>query len=308
LQFSLALNVQLGQVRQELQGAVVASGKIANDTQREVARRLESSTEAVRLVSQQLGEVLAAGRQLADAAHTFEAVLSGSKTRGALGEVALERLLIDSLPVQAFQMQYSFTTGAVVDAIVRVGQKIVSVDSKFPLESYRRLLDTGEDARREFAQAVKKHADSIASKYILPDQNTLDYALMFVPSENVYSEMNHTEDAKGIPLADYCRSIRVIPVSPSTLYAYLGVILMGLRGMQIEENAKRLLGSLSGLKKQLDDFAGFYETLGKHLRNAQQNYLEAQGKLERAQTALDQMAQGALPDAPVKALESSAKN
>src|SRR5262249_44577686 len=149
----------------------------------------------------------------------------------------------------------------------------------------------------------------IAKKYILPDENTFDFALMFVPSEGVYHELLRSADSKGVLLDEYCRSKKVVPVSPSTLYAHLQIILLGLRGMQIEENALRILASLSGLQKQMANFGDVYEKLGNHLRNAQQSYSDADGRLERARNALNELAQGAPPtiDVPPGTGDASAK-
>jgi DNA recombination protein RmuC len=307
-QLTQAVTQQLGQVTQQLQTGVAATGALASDAQRAVSAQLEASTEMLGTIRQQLGEVQQAGRDLAGAARTIEMVLGGAQTRGSLGEVALERLLNDALPQASYEMQYRFSTGEVVDAVVRFHGKLLPIDSKFPLEDYRKMVEEGEDARKGLLQAVRSHADAIARKYILQDEGTLAIALMFVPSESVYYELLMTADAKGEALDAYCRSKGVIPVSPNTLYAHLNVILMGLRGMQIEENARRLLASLTGLKKQLDTFGEIYEKLGGHLRNAQQSYTDADRKLERARNALDQMAQGALPEAPNKALEATARD
>ena len=300
-QLRQSVTQDLGQVRGALQQGVSDSGRLASEAQRAVSEQLGR-------IGQQLGEVQHAGRELSQAARTLELVLSGAQTRGALGEVALDRLLGDALGQSGYQTQFRFSTGTVVDAIIRVRDKILPVDSKFPLDAYRRLLQDGPEARREFAQAVRKHADAIAEKYILPDEHTLDFAMMFVPSESVYYELLMTEDAKAGQLADYCVRQRVVPVSPNTLYAYLNVILMGLRGMQIEENARRLLGSLAGLAKQFETFADVYERLGTHLRNAQQSYAEADLKLERARIDLEQMARGALPESPPKALGAAGED
>lgn len=300
-QLTQSVTQQLGQVQQAFQQGVADTGKRVVDAHKAMAEQLAR-------LGQELGQVQEAGRQLSNAAETMQSILGGAKTRGMLGELTLERLLADTLPQASFEMQYRFSTGSVVDAILRVGEKVVPVDSKFPLEAYRRLSETGEEARKEFAQAVRRHAESIAEKYILPAEGTLDYALMFVPSESVYYELLMTEDARTGQLSEYCLRHRVIPVSPNTLYAYLGVILLGLRGMQIEENARKLLESLEGLKKQLDGFADVYEKLGTHLRNAQQSYMDAGGKLERAQVSLDSMTQGALPEAAPKSLETATRN
>ncbi len=297
---------QLGQVRLELQSGVASTGQLTADAQREVSRRLQASTDVLLQMSQKIGEVQQTSQDLSKAAQTLQSVLGGAKTRGTLGETTLDRLLSDALPQSAYSTQYRFTsTGAIVDAVVHSGERILPIDSKFPLDAYRRLAEAGEEARREFAQAVRKHADSIAEKYILPAENTFDYALMFVPSEGVYYELVMTEDSKYGQLDEYCREKRVFPVSPNTFYACLSAVAVSLQGQKIEENARHLFAALGGLKKQLESFAEVYEKLGTHLRHAQQSYEDADSKLGRARNSLEQMSQGALPEAASKALESA---
>ncbi|HXW18400.1 MAG TPA: DNA recombination protein RmuC [Candidatus Acidoferrales bacterium] len=303
-QLTQTVTQQLGQVRQELQAGVASSGQFAMQAQRDVATRLEESTNTLRQLTQQIGEVQQAGRELSMATQTLQSILGGAKTRGILGEVTLERMLEDALPRAAFDTQYRFSSGDIVDAIVRVGDRLLPIDSKFPLDAFRRLADVGDEARKEFAQAVRKHADSIAGKYILPGELTLDFALMFIPSEGVYYEILLTEDGKYGRLEDYCRSKKVIPVSPNTCYAHLCMIELNLRGIRVEENARKLLANLGGLEKQLNGFAEVYQRLGTHLRNAGQSYEQADEKLQRARGALEQMAQGALPEAAPPLLEA----
>lgn len=299
---------QLGQVTSSLQEGLANSGQLVSQAQTTVATELRNSQEVLGRVGKQLGEIQQAGRDLSQATQTLQSVLGGAKTRGSLGEVALEAILADALPRSAYETQYRFSTGAIVDAIIRTGEKVISIDSKFPLETYRRMADSGEEARREFFQAVRKHAESVAEKYILQNEGTLDVALMFVPSEGVYYELLMTSDAKLGRLDDHCRSKGVLPVSPNTLHAYLSAILMGLKGMQVAENAKHLLAGLAGLQSQLDSFAKVYDTLGNHIRHAQQCYDEADRKLDRTRGNLEQMAQGNLPEAPAKALEAATQD
>ena len=295
-QLAQSVTTQMGQVRQELQSGVATTGKLATDAQREVSRQLETSNEAIRRISQQIGEVQKASQDLSTASHALESVLGGAKSRGALGEIALERLLEDALPQAAYDLQHRFATGGIVDAVVRSGDRLLCIDSKFPLEAYRRMLDSGNDARKEFSLAVRKHAESIATKYILPDEHTLEFALMFVPSEGVYYELLMTEDSKYGRLDEYCRTLKVFPVSPNTCYAYLCAIAMSLRGLKVEENARRLLASMVGLQRQFDGLAEAHSKLGTHLRNAQGAYDDAAKKLDRATNTVDQMSQGTLPD------------
>jgi DNA recombination protein RmuC len=297
---------QLGQVRQDLQTGVASSGKLATDAQIAMAQQLQASSEAIRKISGQLGEVQQVGRDLMQTTQTLQTVLGGAKTRGALGEMALDRILADALPRSAYETQFRFaSTGAIVDAIVRSGDRILSIDSKFPLDAYRKLVDAPEDARREFGQAVRKHADSIAEKYILPDEHTFDYALMFVPSEGVYYELLMTEDPKYGKLDEYCRTKRVFPVSPNTFYACLSAVAISLQGQKIEENARHLMANLAGLEKQFESFTEVYVKLGTHLRHAQLSYEDADSRLARARNSLEQMAQGALPESAPKVLETS---
>jgi DNA recombination protein RmuC len=307
-QLTQQVTQQLGQVSQQLQTGMAATGSLASQAQKAVSDELKASQETLGRIQRELGTIQQFGRDLTQATRTIQQVLGGAQTRGALGEVALDRLLSDALPQAAYATQHRFSTGEAVDAVVFLRDKLLPIDSKFPLDDFRRIAELGEEARRGFAVAVKSHADAIAKKYILPDEGTLNLALMFVPSENVYYELLMTTDAKGTPLDAYCRSKGIVAVSPNTLYAHLNVILLGLRGMQIEENARNLLASLAGLKKQFDTFSDVFEKLGTHLRNAQQSHTDADRRLERARTALEQMAEGALPEAAQKALEAGAKD
>jgi DNA recombination protein RmuC len=295
-QLTALVTQQLSAVRSDLQKGVAASGDMAVRAQSAVKEELRETRDMLNRVSQQLGEVHQAGAQLSQASHTLQTILGGAKTRGILGEMALGQMLADTLPAGAFALQHRFMSGEAVDAVVHAGDKLICIDSKFPLEAYRRLTDGGEEFRKDFSKAVRSHVDAIAGKYILPGEGTLDIALLFVPSESIYYELLVTEDARG-RLDDHCRRQRVIPVSPNTLYAYLGAILMGLKGMQVEENARHLLENIGGLDRQMQQVAEVFEKLGIHLKNAVQAHADAQARLERSRISLAQMAQGALPQA-----------
>jgi DNA recombination protein RmuC len=302
---AIAKNVaqRLDSVAPALQEAIKSSaqitGQITSDAQTKMAGELKNTRDQISQIQLQLGEVQQAGKQMSQTAQTLEGILGGAKSRGSLGEVTLERLLEDSLPSSQYAMQHRFSSGETADAVIKLrDKKLMAIDSKFPLDAYRRISTEGEEARRVFATAVKGHADAISKKYIVPDEGTLDVALMFVPSETVYYELLQTADNKGQPLDAYCRDQRVMAVSPNTLYAHLCVISMGLRGMQMEENAKRLLESLSGMEKQMEKFADKFATLGNHLKNAQQSYSESDKLFERAQNTLKTMLGTGLPELP----------
>jgi DNA recombination protein RmuC len=292
---------RLDSVSKALQDGVKDSANISAQSQTAVRDEIKNSREMMERIQKQLGEVQMAGQQMSQTAQTLESILGGAKSRGTLGEVTLERLLEDALPKEHYKRQYRFSSGEAADAVIFLRDKMLPIDSKFPLDAFRRMGEQihsqgtsqapaqSDEARRAFATAVKGHADSIAKKYILPNEGTLGIALMFVPSESVYYELLMTTDAKSVPLDEYCRSKNVIAVSPNTLYAHLQVILMGLQGMQIEENAKRLHSSLAGLQKQMDNFTDAFGKLGTHLKNAQQSYGEADKRFDKAQNTLGEM-------------------
>ena len=277
-------------LQEAIKNSAQITGQITSDAQTKMADELKNTRDQIFQIQRQLGEVQQAGKQMSQTAQTLEGILGGAKSRGSLGEVTLERLLEDSLPSAQYAIQYRFSSGEAADAVIKLrDKKLMAIDSKFPLDAYRRISTEGDEARRAFASAVKGHADDITKKYIVPNEGTLDVALMFVPSESVYYELLQTVDNKGQPLDAYCRDKKVIAVSPNTLYAHLCVIAMGLRGMQMEENAKRLLESLSGMEKQLEKFADKFGTLGTHLKNAQQSYTESDKLFEKAQNTLGTM-------------------
>ena len=297
-QLGQSVTQQLGQVRTDLQTGVTATGQLTSDAQREVSRRLEASTDMLMQMNQRIGEMQQASQDLSRTTSTLQDILSGVKTRGALGETMLDTLLADALPQGAYAMQHRFaSTGSIVDAIVRSGDWVLCIDSKFPLEAYRRLVDSGDEARRDFSVAVRKHADSIAEKYILPHEHTLNYALMFVPSEGVYYELLMTQDSKYGRLDEYCRAKHVLPVSPNVLCAFVSAVAISLQGQKLEENARHIFAGLAGVKKQLEIFSEIYERLGNHLRHAQQSYEDADARLTRVTNSIEQMSQGALPEA-----------
>ena len=311
---------RLDSVAPALQDAVKNSaqitGQMTSDAQNKMADELKNTRDQISQMQLLLGEVQQAGKQMSQTAQTLEGILGGAKSRGSLGEVTLERLLEDSLPSAQYAMQYRFSSGEAADAVIKLrDNKLMAIDSKFPLDAYRRISTEGDEARRAFVTAVKGHADAITKKYIVPDEGTLDVALMFVPSDSVYYELLMTQDGKGQSLDAYCRDKQVIAVSPNTLYAHLHVIALGLRGMQMEENTKQLVESLLGMEKQLEKFADKFGTLGTHLRNAQQSYSDSDKLFEKAQSTLKNMlgagAGEALPEPSAAALalppEASAK-
>jgi DNA recombination protein RmuC len=219
----------------------------------------------------------------------LEQALRPPKARGGFGELLLANLLADMLPSSAYALQHGFASGERVDAVIRA-EKLLPVDAKFPLDNLHRVLDAEDDdqrliARRALARDVKGHVDAIATKYVKPGEGTYDFAFMYLPAETVYYEIACGGSGD---LQQYALSRRVFPVSPATFHAYLTMIVIGLRGLQIEKHAQDVMAYCGQLAKDFGRFRDDFDVVGKHIGNAQGKYGEAQRRLERFETRLEQ--------------------
>lgn len=290
-----ALSERLHQLTSEVNRQLNAVSHNLMEGQKSVGERLDNAARVVGEVQKNLGalgqaseKIFAVGKDIAG----LQDILRAPKMRGGLGEYFLGDLLGQILPAKHFSLQHGFRTGQTVDAVVHLGERLVPVDAKFPLENFRRLLETPTDEerralRRKFTADVKKHVDAIAGKYILPDEGTFDFALMYIPAENVYYECIIKDDAGDDgALVEYALKRRVIPVSPGSFYAYLQAIVMGLRGFQIEENAKLIMENLSRLQGDFQRFAEDFEVVGRHLNNAKTKFDDTSKRLDRFEEKL----------------------
>jgi DNA recombination protein RmuC len=196
----------------------------------------------------------------------------------------LEQLLSQVLPKSHYKTQYRFASGLIVDAVVPLNDRLVCIDSKFPLANYERICDAHTEierteAERAFAADVAKHIHDISSRYIVPDE-TFDFAFMYVPAEGVYGEVLRLSH-RGKPLYELAMDARVIPSSPLTMYVYLQTISYGLKCLSIEKNAERVLDFVGQLQQDMRRFSDEYDVLGKHLGNARNKYEEGSRKLDR---------------------------
>ncbi len=256
---------------QWLQGMQVSVEKNTEVTQKQLAEssrslneRLDRAATVIAGVQKEVGQMSEIGRSMKD----LQAFLSSPKLRGNLGEQILKELLSQFLPKESYHLQYRFRTGEIVDAAIQTDSGIIPIDAKFPLENFKALQKAETEAekaslQKDLTRDVKKHIDDIAKKYILPDEGTIDYALMYVPSEPVYYEII----ANNMEITDYAHKKRVLPVSPSTFYAYMRAILMSFEGKKIEDRAKTILTSLRTIKGESDKFAEALRILTKHIND-----------------------------------------
>jgi DNA recombination protein RmuC len=286
------LGQQLAQLTGQVNDRLRENVELVQRAQATVGERLDNTTRVIGEVQRGLGELREAtgkvyevGRDVA----TLHDILRAPKLRGGLGELFLADLLGQVLPTAHYTLQHAFRSGERVDAVVRLGDGLVPIDAKFPLEDFRRLLDAADDdergrSRKMFLQRVRKHVDDIASKYILPDEGTYDFALMYIPAENVYYEAVVRDEDRA--LASYALERKVVPVSPNSFYAYLQAIVLGLKGLRIESRAQEVMGQLARLGGDLGRMREDFRLLGKHLTNATQAYQSADRRIERFQGKL----------------------
>ncbi len=295
-QVQTAVTTQLQQVTAEVNRQLQDGMALLQGAQGTMGERLTEATRAVSEVHGRLGALAEATRRLEQLGRDIaglEQILRAPKIRGGLGEILLERLLGDILPAGTYRLQHGFRSGERVDAAIVLGERLVPVDSKFPLENFRRLVEDPEEerrrqARRAFLRDVRNRVDEIAKKYILPDEQTFDFALMYIPAENVYYEVIVKNPEEGDEsVLDYALAKRVIPVSPNSFYAYLQVILLGLRGLRVEHHAREIMATLGRLGGDVGRVREHLDTLGRHITNAKNKYEEAHAALTRLETKLE---------------------
>ncbi|MEX1112581.1 MAG: DNA recombination protein RmuC [Candidatus Andersenbacteria bacterium] len=296
------------QVDRRLQENVLAT----NESKDFLANRVSAAERSVRSVSAGLGKLAEATTTLqktSDEIASFQTMLKSPKIRGSFGEVLLGNLMAEVLPLDRFEQQYTMrSSGDIADAIIRLQDGyIVAVDAKFPLANYEAFVHEQEEdrkirLRKEWLRDVKKHIKDISSKYISSQEQTLDYAFMYIPIEGVYYE-TMVKDADGGSLWEFCLAQHVIPVSPNSFLAYLQTVLVGLRGMKIEQQAREILQHLGQLRQDFGKFAEDFTTVGTHLSNAKNRYDDSSRRLDKFTNRLDQIEGGS----PTPMLEKEAR-
>ncbi len=257
-------------------------------TNKAINERLDNAARVIAGVGKEVGQMSEIGRSMKD----LQDFLRSPKLRGNIGEQVLKELLGQFLPKESFHLQFRFRSGEIVDAAIKTESGIIPIDSKFPMENFQNMVKAESEPEKKifekkFVSDVKKHIDDIAKKYILPEEGTIDYALMYVPSEPVYYEM-----LSNIPeLSDYAHKKRVLPVSPSTFYAYMRAILMSFEGKKIEERARGILAALRGIKGDSEKFGETLRVLTKHINDTKNTadmvnsrYISLNSKIDTAQS------------------------
>ena len=238
--------------------------KVLQENSRQLNERLDTAARVIGDLKQSIGEMSEIGRGM----RSLQEFLQSPKLRGNIGEQVLTDMIGQTFPKNSFHLQYSFRSGVKVDAVLKTDAGLLCIDSKFPMENFS-LMHKGEteqirvSARREFIADVKKHVSDIAKKYILPEEGTMDFALMYIPSESVYYEIANINE-----LMDYARKFRVYQVSPNTLYAHLQVLLLSFQGKDLEQKSKQVFQLLRAIQKDYGKVEENLSVLGRHINNA----------------------------------------
>ncbi|HTZ10999.1 MAG TPA: DNA recombination protein RmuC [Candidatus Margulisiibacteriota bacterium] len=285
--------LQLIAISRQLNERLRETSQALQDTHRTVGDRLDSATRVFGDVQKSLGRLEETHKQIYEIGKdisSLQELLRAPKFRGEVGETLLGRLLEDILPKENFRLQHRFKNGNIVDAAVLIGENIIPIDAKFPLENFRKVQEVSSEEEKKsvyrvFIRDVKGRVDEVSSKYILPEEGTFTFALMYIPAEAVYYQISRDEE-----LGVYAQSKKVIFVSPNTFYAYLQAILYGLKGMSVERNIQKVFTELEGIKLDFRRFQEDFEIVGKHLVDASKKFAESKGKLEAMNERLDKAA------------------
>jgi len=257
----------------------VLLGSLQKNTQA-LNERLDNAAKVIGEVQKNIGEFSEIGRGMKE----LQQFLQSPKLRGNIGEQVLKDLIGQMFPKSSFHLQYQFKSGNKVDAAIKTNAGILPIDSKFPMENFQKMAKTETKKeqnlyRREFAKDIRKHIKDISRKYILPEEGTMDFALMYIPSEPVYYEVvNSTE------LLEFAQQARVYPVSPTTLYAHLQTILLSFEGQKIESKAKEVFTLLRGIQQD-------YSKVEENLRTLQPHVNRAYNKMGDVFTSFSQLGQ-----------------
>ena len=231
---------------------------------KDIGDRLLHASQVIGDLKKEAGAFSEVSRSMKD----LQDYLRSPKLRGNIGEMVLKDLISQMFPVSSFTLQYTFKSGNIVDAIIKTDAGLLPIDSKFPMENFQKMMSTTtkveqDTFRKSFARDIRAHVTAISKKYILPHENTLDFALMYIPSESVFYEVAVDEE-----LMNFARENRVYPVSPNTLYAALQTILLSFEGKKIEQKAKEVFKLMRGIQKDFSKTSDGMVTLGSHLTNA----------------------------------------
>ncbi len=266
----------LTSMQSTIQGQTSEVTRTLQSNTRQMNDRLDEAARVIGALNKHVGEMSEMGRGI----RSLQEFLQSPKLRGNIGEQVLKDMIGQTFPKNSFHLQYAFKSGMKVDAVLKTDAGLLCIDSKFPMENFT-VMHKGEteaernQAKRDFISDVKKHVTDISKKYILPEEGTMDFALMYIPSESVYYEIANIEE-----LMDFARKNRVYPVSPNTLYAHLQVLLLSFQGKELEQKSREVFRLLRAIQKDYEKTGEQLGVLGRHIGNAYNSMSSVSGAFE----------------------------
>lgn len=251
-------------INDAMRGTTGDVAKLLQSNTKQLNERLDTAARVIGDLKRNLGEMSEVGKGI----RSLQEFLQSPKLRGNIGEQVLKDMIGQTFPKNSFHLQYQFRSGVKVDAVLKTDAGLLCIDSKFPMENFT-LMHRGEteaeraSAKKAFIADVKKHIGDIAKKYVLPEEGTMDFALMYIPSESVYYEIANMGE-----LMEFARRARVYPVSPNTLYAHLQVLLLSFQGKELEQKSREVFRLLRAIQKDYGKVDESLGVLGRHINNA----------------------------------------
>ncbi len=255
------------------------------DNTKKLDARLDGAAREIAKVSGELGKMA----EIRGSVESLTNFLKHSKRRGNLGEEGLKEMLAEALPREKWKLQFAFAGGEAVDAIIETKNGNIPVDSKFPLENFEKMRTAADEKiaetfRREFAKDCKKHIDAIAKKYIRPEEGTTDFAVLYLPAESIYNEASENSE-----ISRYARAKNIQLVSPNSFFYFLRVVLIAFQSEKFEENAKKVLALIAGVKTEAGKFGANLELTAKHLNNAKKNMDDTVSSYQRLESKIERV-------------------
>lgn len=250
--------------------------------------------EHIKSMSDTVGNLVRQQEKAQQLGQSLEYLLQTPKLRGNYGETVLEEMLDRILPKGIWERQYTIEGGEKVDAVVKYRNVVIPIDAKFPRDDYQKYMAaTDPDVRKrhwaDYEKALKIQINSISEKYVKPEKGTTEFALLFIPSESIYYETIAESNNLGDPckLYEYAAARKVVPVSPNTFYAFLHVVMLGVRNIEIARDAKKLQDSLSKVEKDFEFFYRKFESVGKAVEKASDAYRTGDTHVQRFKKNLE---------------------
>ena len=298
IQFSNSLSSQIQEIRKEINANSKESrteiesklkdiNKQINDFHKtstsNITQQFKESNKVIKDVTSELEKIKGTNEQVLSFANqmkTLEKILGNQKQRGVLSEIQLENLLANVLPPELFQMQYSFKNKESVDAVVRVGEYIIPIDAKFSLDNYNKMIESTSkdelgDLEKKFKSDIKNRIDETA-KYIRPNENTTDYAYMFIPADGLYQDLLNSRvgslKINQRDLVSYAYTKKVMIVSPMSLFPMLQITVKALHNLKVEDSINEILKNVEKLSNHLNAYKTYHDKLGNTLGTAVNHY------------------------------------